>query len=336
VSGPFFLPGPADDPTGEPDRIDGMPHPRETLALAGHAEAERSMLDAWSGGRLHHAWLIAGPSGIGKATLAYRFARFLLANGDAPDNAMFPPADLALAADHALTTRVARLSHPDLTVIRRSATKDGKSIRAEITVEDVRDGLGVLGMTAGGGGYRIVIVDAADDMNRNAANALLKQLEEPPPRTVFLLVTHQPATLLPTIRSRCRFLRLKPLGADDVAGVLAAIRATGVEVAAPDPAMLADGSAGAILRRAGAAENTIRAEAKALFRALPALDPVRLQAVLPSLVGRDGEATLSALLDQIGREMAGDLRRLSHRPALLAARAEVWDKLSRTARETET
>lgn len=194
--------------------------PRHTAVLFGHAGAEKALLDAWAGGRLPHAWLITGPRGIGKATLAFRFARFLLANGPAAGldtgpslfgDAPVLPDSLAVAEDHPVFARVASAGHADLIIVERSWDDKGERWRSEIVVQDVRAVIDRFGMTAAEGGYRVCIVDAADDMNVNAANALLKILEEPPPNAVLLLVSHAPGSLLPTIRSRCRRLALKPL-----------------------------------------------------------------------------------------------------------------------------
>src|SRR5262249_42605211 len=170
-------------------------------------------------GRLHHAWLITGPRGIGKATLAWRFTRFLLAG---QQGGLFgnSPEDLTVAADASGRTLVDARSHPDLFHLRRSLNPDTGRIRTEISVDDVR-GLGeFMHMTPAMGAWRVAIVDAADEMNRNAANAVLKILEEPPPNAVLLIVAHAPGRLLPTIRSRCRRLALQPLRADTVIGLL--------------------------------------------------------------------------------------------------------------------
>lgn len=188
----------------------GLPPPRENPLLLGHDEAEQEVLSAWTSGRMHHAWLITGPRGIGKATLAYRVARFVLAGGG--EGGLFGgPESLEIAPDHPVFRRVAHASHGDLRVVERAWDDKRKRLRGEIVIDTVRDVGGFLSMTPSEGGWRVVIVDAADEMNRNAANALLKVLEEPPRRAVLLLLAHNPARLLPTIRSRCRRLPLRPL-----------------------------------------------------------------------------------------------------------------------------
>lgn len=184
------------------DDIDGVPSPAETRALVGHEAARTELEDAVRSQRLHHAWLLQGPLGAGKATLAFDFARRLLSaarDGELPDEPL-----------ENVSRQVEQGGHPGLVHIARPPAERGGGFRTQITVEEIRR-LTHFFQTTAGGRWRIAIVDPADDMNRSAANALLKMLEEPPPRSVFLLTNHQPGRLLPTIRSRCRVLRLQPL-----------------------------------------------------------------------------------------------------------------------------
>ena len=234
----------------EPDRAPGAPHPRDTLRLFGQNEAERDFLTAYCSGRLHHAWLITGPAGVGKATLAWRIARFLLATpGD--DGGMFgapqPPQTLDIDASHPVALRMQALSEPRLFLLRRPWDDKTERLKQEITVDEVRRMKGFFALSTADGGRRVVIVDSADEMNVNAANALLKQLEEPPADTVILLVTHQPAHLLPTILSRCRALRCRTLKPDEMAE---ALHQAGVDAGADAQALaiLSGGSVGAALR----------------------------------------------------------------------------------------
>jgi DNA polymerase-3 subunit delta' len=199
------------------------PTARETADLVGHEAAEHALLAAYRSGRLPHAWMITGPRGIGKATLAYRFARFVLAGGIAGQTDLLgdAPTSLAIAEDDPVFRRVVSGGHADFLVIDRQM-EDGKGgARTEIVVDDVRRIGRFLRLTAAEGGWRVVVVDDADDMNRNAANALLKVLEEPPANSLLLLVCHNPGRLPATIRSRCRRLALQPLDAADVDRLLA-------------------------------------------------------------------------------------------------------------------
>lgn len=190
------------------------PEPRANPLLLGHADAEATILDALSAGRMHHAWLITGPEGVGKATLAYRFARRLLAGRSAD-------ASLALPPDHPVFRRVAANSHADLLTIERMFNEKTKRMKTQIAVEDVRKINGFMSLTPAEGGWRVVVVDGAEELNPASANALLKILEEPPPRAILLLACSAPGRLLPTIRSRCRRLRLTPLAEEPMGQLMA-------------------------------------------------------------------------------------------------------------------
>jgi DNA polymerase III subunit delta' len=200
--------------------------PWSTPDLFGHESAEEMLLKAHQSGRLPHAWLISGPRGIGKATLAYRFARYLQADALAPSGGLFGddvlPASMAVSTDDPTFQQIAGQGHPGLVTVARSMNEKTKKRRAEIVVDDVRKMQGMFAMTSAQDSWRIAIIDAADEMTRQAANALLKILEEPPARSLLLLVAHAPGQVLTTIRSRCQHLRLRALNASDLAAVLAA------------------------------------------------------------------------------------------------------------------
>jgi DNA polymerase III subunit delta' len=208
------------DETQDPDQEPGSPHPREVFELFGHEAAEAELADSLSGGRSHHAWLITGPKGVGKATLAYRFARRLL--GAVPD----PWSPLASSTEDIVSRKIAQGSHADLRTATRLDPEKGE-IKRDVTVAAIRDFTQFFTMTAdGAGGARVGIVDCADDMSSNAANALLKTLEEPPPGGTLILLAHAPGRLLPTLRSRCRRLDLSSLSEEAMAKALPDIDAT--------------------------------------------------------------------------------------------------------------
>src|SRR5580704_16064319 len=193
------------------DRVVGFAHPRETFALLGQDAALARAARALRAGRPPSAWLITGAPGIGKATLAYRIARYLLAYG-ATDAG---PEDLTVPGDSPAARQVAAQSHPGLLVLKRAVNPKTGKLMTVLSVDEVRRLADFFGMTSGAGGWRVAIVDTADDMNDNAANALLKMLEEPPSRAMLMLLSNTPGRLLPTIRSRCQRLVLRPL--DDAA-----------------------------------------------------------------------------------------------------------------------
>ena len=235
------------DDRPQPDQTEGAPHPRDTARLIGQAAAEQAFLEAVTSGRLHHGWMIAGPRGTGKATLAWRIARHLIAHPPSTaDGGLFgapPPRSLDIPEDHPVARRIAAGSEPGLFKLTRPWDDRAKRLKAEITVDEVRKLKSRFALSAADGGWRVVIVDAADEMNTSAANALLKLLEEPPARATLLLVTHQPSALLPTIRSRCRMLHLRPLSPPDMA---AALDQAGVAVPPEEAEALAALSAGSV------------------------------------------------------------------------------------------
>lgn len=234
--------------------------PATTPFLEGHKKTAQIFLDSYEAGRLHHAWLIAGPRGIGKATLAYHLARFLLKQDGSAGPGLFgkegPPAAKAgtdafyTAEDDPLFMRVASGSEGNLKVIRRGYNEKTHRKRSEIVVDDVRALHDFFEMTAAHEGWRIAIIDSADAMNRSAANALLKMLEEPPKKSVLLLISHAKGRLVPTIKSRCQQLLLSPLQEEEVAEVVAKLQPEMPEGDVKTYAGLSGGSPGLALRLA--------------------------------------------------------------------------------------
>lgn len=277
------------DPEIRPDALPGAPHPRETRQLYGQERAEQAFLEAWSGGRLHHGWLLTGPSGIGKATLAYRIAAARLMAGDhAPETLD--------TGDTGAAHRVRAGTEPSLSVLRRTPHEKTGKLRTQIGIEDVRVLKRGLTLSAPDGQWRAVIVDAVDEMTTAAANALLKVLEEPPERTLMLLISHAPGGVLATIRSRCRRLDLDPLGPEALAAALAGTGVTAAEADAPALAALSGGSVGRAFQLAEAGGGALYREVLGLF-AGGQIDRPALVALSERAAGRERETVYPMLAD---------------------------------------
>jgi DNA polymerase-3 subunit delta' len=335
----------------EADRLEGFPHPRDTKQLFGQAAAELMLAEALSSGRLHHAWLLTGRQGIGKATLAYRFARAALA---APDERDPSGKSLAIAETTSASRQVRALSHPGLLLIRRPYDVKAKRFATNIPVDEVRRLRSFLAHRAVSDGWRVVIVDEANELNVNAANALLKSLEEPPARTVFMLVSSAPGRLVPTIRSRCRTLALPPL--DDQALRAAAVQAlaaaeTQVPGDAEWPALerLAEGSVGRLLGLLGSGGIELQGRVSKLLALLPKVDWRAVHALADDLQPMAAQARFELffelLLNALGRliraavtgEGTAEDRALAGRligDARLASFAALWERVGREKADT--
>lgn len=285
-----------------PDQIEGAPHPRDTQQIFGQNGAQKAFLDAFATGRLHHAWLLTGPRGIGKATLAWSIARFLLATPPVDDGGLFaappPPDTLGIDPEHPVARRTAAGADPGLISITRTPNPKTDRMRDQIVVDDIRALAGFFQLSAADGGRRVVIIDAADDMNLSAANALLKMLEEPPENATLLLISHHPSGLLPTIRSRCRTLRLNTLSPEDMAQAFEqAGIATGAQTAALSE--LSGGSVGAAIRLSLLEGLKTYADLVALIEHLPQFDRARALKMAESAAARGGEAKRDLLFELI-------------------------------------
>ncbi|AZV77299.1 DNA polymerase III subunit delta' [Parasedimentitalea marina] len=295
----------SDEDLPRADQAPGAPHPREVQQLFGQSQAEAAFLTAFNSDRLHHGWLLTGPQGIGKATLAWRIARFLLATPP-PETGLFgapPPVEtLDINPEHPVSHRIQALAEPGLAAISRSYN-DKSRLRDQIVVDDIRALNRFFGLSATDGGRRVVIVDAADDMNTSAANALLKMLEEPPARTTLLLISHQPSRLLPTIRSRCRTLRLSPLSPDDMQ--LALVQSGAELPENPEHlAALAAGSVGAALRLLNLGGLQIYSELIQILGSMPRLDRPRAMALAEAAAQRGAGEKFELLLTLIDVALA--------------------------------
>ena len=315
------------------------PEPRANPALVGHDEAARALVEAARSRRLHHAWLLAGPTGLGKATLAYRFARWMLAGQpDAPPGA----APLHVPENDPVFRRVAAGAHADLFTLAPSTGEKGK--KEVLRAENARAAVRFMAHTAAEGGWRVVVVEDLERAEREVVpNILLKTLEEPPPRTVLLVVSAQPDRLLPTIRSRCRRLDLYPLPAPEMERLLASWLP---DTAPADRAALgriADGCPGRALSLAEGEGLAMQAAVEEVFAGLPRLDARLLHSVADKVAGQRDPTALPLFVFLLRRGISTALRQaaragaaapwVSSRP--LAEWSTLWDRLGRLADDTE-
>jgi DNA polymerase-3 subunit delta' len=314
------------------DTLDGIPEPAENPLLVGHDEEASRLAAAYRSGRMHHALILSGPRGVGKATFAFHLAHHLLKY---PDRGTAPETLAGREPVSALHRMIASGAHPGILYLTRPLNEKTKVFRSAVTVEEIRRVNRFLSMTSHDGGYRIVIIDPADDMNANAANALLKNLEEPPSRTLFILISHAAGGLLPTIRSRCQTVRLHGLQPDDLARVL-----TGFGMVVNDGDGIAARAGGSVreaillteyggLEIAGALETIVQAGR---------FDAAVATKLADAVAGRDQAIPFALFnahaLDRVGAQataaaLAGDLVRAEALSAL-------WQETSRTIVETET
>ncbi len=319
------------------DRIEGIPDPLENRALVGHETVLDHLAARYASGRMHHAWLLSGPRGIGKATLAARFAGHVFRHPDplrAPAQYGKPP------ANDTAELQVTRNAHPNYLHMRRPWDHKDKRFKSDLTVDEIRRTVSFFGTSAGQGGWRVAVVDTADDLNAAAANALLKILEEPPPRTLFLVLAHAPK-MLATIRSRCQKLTVRPL---TEAQIVEALTALGLADGADegDVALAANLSAGSVRR----AITLLMEDGTNLYRrfaamaASPAPQWDKVHELAGELVGPSANDRYRLLLDIVHDYVARRIRGESEpagqglpasSPGGLAGWVEVWEKTRRSA-----
>lgn len=305
-----------------------VPHPRMVFELQGHEAAKSAFEVARDRGRLHHAWLLTGPEGVGKATFAYRAARRLLGAPGVAGQGV-----LGVDPDHPVARQVAARSHPDLFVLEREGP-DGKPRRV-IPVDDARRLAEFFSKSPAGAPHRVAIIDAADDLNPNAANAILKTLEEPPPRAVLLMVSHSPGRLLPTIRSRCRRLAFGPLD-ENAAAAFVRERTQVDPEAALRLAVMADGAPGRALQLAAAQALSVDDTARDLISDLPQVDKSRALALAESFRGGEGAARFQLLFARLSdRVHRLATERAGQGQGSLDRWAEAWETLQRLPREVD-
>jgi DNA polymerase III subunit delta' len=320
--------------TEQHDSLDGVPDPAENIAVFGHAALEAQFTAAYRAGKLPHALVFAGPRGIGKASMAFQLAHYLLSN-PSPQTApeQFAPRDPASS----LYRQVASGAHPSLLHLTRPFNEKTKTFKTALTVDEIRRVGRFLSLTAHDGGYRLVIVDPADDMNTSAANALLKSLEEPPSRTLFVLIAHSVGRLLPTIRSRCQIVRFLPLADADLLAALAAVGK------GPEPAS----RAAMLSRAAGSPRNAIILAdyggveiSDAVDRLLAAGDPDATEAhrLAEAVGGRDGSIPFAIFNTHVLDYLAAAASSAAERGDIERAgrTAELWHATRSTISEAET
>jgi DNA polymerase-3 subunit delta' len=333
-------------------------HPRKQAELIGHRGAEARLLAVWHSGKLPHAWLITGPRGIGKATLAYRFARFVLAGGGAKgagmgglfgaDEARTGGGSLAIAPENSVFRRVASGGHPDLLTVEKGIDPKNGREKSAIGIDDARAIGGFLSLTPAEGGWRVVIVDSADEMTRNAANAILKIVEEPPSKSLLLLVCHAPGRIPSTIRSRCRRLALAPLESTEVETLLARLLPDTEAVERMALARMGEGSPGRALALAEAGGLELYRELLAFAGQLPTVDAVAAHTLADKLARQGANEAFLAFTELMGWWIARLVRISAHAAGLtevfpgehaalkkaaglrrLDQWAEVWEKTAR-------
>lgn len=302
-----------------------LTHPREVYSYEGGEGPEQAFLDALSRGRLHHAWLLCGPEGVGKATFAYRAARRLL--GARPDERY---GLLGSAPEDHTNRMIEAHSHPDFMVLEREV--EGDKVKKFISVDAARALPEFFAKTPSQSPFRVAIVDAADDMNMNAANALLKTLEEPPERGVLFLVAHAPGRLMPTIRSRCRRLTFQPWSDEAVASFLRE-RVSLPEAQILAVAAMARGAPGRALTLASSEALAYDAQARALVEGEPPAE-AELMSVVDKFRGAEGQTRFELFLERLAEAVR--LMVTEGRAGRLVERwASLWDRLANAPGEAD-
>tara|TARA_B100000963_G_scaffold2595_1_gene2037 strand:+ start:730 stop:1869 length:1140 start_codon:yes stop_codon:yes gene_type:complete len=293
------------------DQIEGYPHPKVTKNLFGHQTAEQEFINCFKSGKFHHGWLITGSKGIGKATFAWRVAKFLLTqptDGQEKNSLFDNSENKQIAVDahlrNVITARILAESEPRLAIIRKSYDEKRKTFRSSIRVDEIRHLKSSFSLSVTDGGYRVAIVDCADDLNINAANALLKTLEEPPKNTVFLLICHNVHSLIPTIKSRCRELRLNSLADSDLVNALKQINLTIPEQDSEIYSLLGSGSVGNSIRLIQHDGASIYRILLSFLHQLPDLNGFELEKFIATFLGNKNKNRLELLIELLSVTVA--------------------------------
>ena len=330
-----------DEEIPDADRAGNAPLPRQTSALFGHGAAELALLDGYRAGRLAHAWILGGPEGIGKATLAWRFARFLLAHPD-PNSAQVRAAtSLATDPEHKVARRMAAGGHGNVFRLRREWDRERKKLRTEISIDSVRECISMFHQSAAVDGWRVCIVDSAEELNKNSANALLKLIEEPPARSLFLIISQKPGQLLPTIRSRCRKLMMPGLAEVDIIRAIESLPASMGRKSQADltvAAARAEGSVREALRLLDQETLVFDRRLGAALARLPGVEWRDIHSLADNVTGKDGERAYDTLMRGVFGYLAQAVRagaQAGQSVPRLARLAEGWEKLRDLVREAE-
>lgn len=318
------------------DSIESIAAPNRSDLLLGHDAALARLMNAWQSGQMHHAWLLSGPLGIGKSTLAFHLARHVLHD---PERKIATTRPDPAAWSESLRGQVAIGAHPGLLHLTKPWDSEKKRFKTRLTVDEVRRIQSFYQMTSATSGWRITIIDAADDMNPNAANALLKMLEEPPKKALFLVIAHGSRSLLPTIRSRCQLITMPGLGDDEVADIVRHQMPDVHKDALSKAVHLAKGSARQAFRilQGGVFEPFEAYRISVLEEPKSEADAWAQAHRTADLLMRKGAEDayslfIDLLLDWIGdRARRGEDRDL----ARLAAWAQVWDKANELVTTTD-
>ena len=330
-----------DEAPPESDVLEGALAPRKNKTLFGHAAVERAFLEAYKADRLPHAWLIGGRQGVGKATFAWRIARFLTAHPDPRLPAVQRAKDLYVDPDAKASHLIDSLSAPDIFLLRREWNHQAKPPKhfTEIRVDDARRALHMFHHNAASGGWRVCIVDCADELNKSSANALLKMVEEPPAKALFLILAHQPGRLLPTIRSRCRKLMLQPLKPADIVHAIEAQGEAFAKYSRADMERAAHRAEGSVreairvLARQGAASAKM---AEDMLRNLPKVDWGGVQNLIDAISRQTAANEFDAFIETVFLWLDARVKQAApHGPRRLAPLAEAWEKIDKSVRETE-
>lgn len=330
------------DDTGLPesDRFGEAPHPRRTYELFGHSEAEQLLLNAYRSQRLPQSIILGGPEGIGKATLAWRFARFLVAHPDPGSSEVAAAHDLAVSPDNPASHRIEAMSDADVIVLRREWNPQNKRLRTEIRVDDVRTVIHRFHQSSGSPGWRTAIIDCVEDLNASSANALLKLVEEPPPRSLFLFVANRPARVLATIRSRSRMVHMSYLSTADTIAAARALGGTWSMCGDAELERAATRGGGSVRETLSVLESDtgVLDDFDAVISQLPHIDWNAAHALAEGLSSRtrteDFETVMTAVYDWLSQQVdarSKDPQQL----ASLAHLAELWEKIATSARQME-